>query len=137
MLELVKIENRYANRAEKWALAMAVDLGLTTIDDECIERAVAIVKYEMAVKKYLKSYEATTKEGQIQQDIRRHLEFARGRMLKRDLTRDLHADRHGTTLWGHSYGGLIKHGIIREEGTGQKGDPAYVQLLVKREVDDE
>jgi len=137
LLKLVAIENRYANRAEKWALALAVDLGLDAIDDDCIDRAVAIVEYEIAVKKYLKSYEATTREGQLQQEIRRVLEQNKGRMLKRALYRALNADRHGTSLWTQAYVGLIKAGIIREEGTGAKGDPIYVQLLVKRDEDDD
>ena len=137
LLKLVAIENRYANRAEKWALGIAVDLGLDVIDDDCIDRAVAIVEYEIAVKKYLKSYEATTKEGQLQQEIRRALELSQGRMLKRKLYRALNADRHGTSLWGMAYGGLIKNSIIREEGTGKKSDPAYVQLLVKRDLEDD
>lgn len=137
LLELVKIENRYANRAEKWALALAIDLGLDSIDDECIERAVAIVEYEIAVKKYLKSYEATTREGQLQQEVRRVLELNKGRMLKRALIRALHADRHGTSLWTQAYVGLIKAGVIREEGTGDKGDPTHVQLLIKRDTEDD
>lgn len=137
MQELVQIENRYAARAEKWALALAIDLGLDTIDGECIERAVDIVKYEIAVKKYLKSYEATTREGQIQQDIRRTLEMEKGRMQKRELIRQLHADRHGTSLWGQAYGGLIKTGVLREEGKGTRSDPTFVQLLQKRDLLDE
>jgi len=134
---LVAVENRYANRAEKWAVALAVDLGLEEIDEDCVERACAIVEYEIAVKKYLNSYEATTREGQIQQDIRRHLERAGGRMSKRDLLRKMNYDRYGTTLWGQSYGGLLKHGIIREEGSGVRGEPEYIQLLVKREAAEE
>lgn len=134
---LAMIENRYANRAEKWALALAIDLGLDEIDGECIERACKIVEYEIAVKQYLNSYEATTKEGQLQQSIRRELEMHKGRMAKRELYRDLNADRHGTTLWNQAYIGLIKNGFIREEGTGKRGDIAYVQLLIKREVGEE
>lgn len=135
--DLVAIENRYANRAEKWALALTVDLGLDEIDEDVIERACAIVEYEIAVKKYLKSYEATTREGQIQQDIRRILEMGKGRMQKRDLLRKINYDRFGTSLWSASYGGLAKHGIIREEGTGVRGEPVWVQLLVKRDLEDE
>jgi hypothetical protein len=137
MMELVNIDNRLAARAEKWAVAIAIDLGLDIIDDECIERGCAIVKYEIAAKEYLQSYEATTREGQIQQDIRRHLEMAGGRMAYRELLRKMHVDRFGTTLWNQAYGGLLKFGIIRQEGSGRKGDPMYVQLLVKRDVDDE
>lgn len=135
--ELVAIENRYANRAEKWALALAIDLGLEEIDGECVERAVAIVKYEIAVKSYLKSYESLTREGQIQQEIRRNLELAKGRLPKRDLLRQLNYDRYGTTLWNQAYYGLIKASIIREEGGGTRSNPAFVQLLQKREVFDD
>jgi hypothetical protein len=135
--QLVEIDPRYANRAEKWALALAVDLNLTEIDEECVERAIEIVKYEIKVKKYLKSYEATTREGQLQQEIRRQLEMFRGRMNKRELLRKLHYDKHGTSLWGQSYGGLIKTGVIREEGGGTRSDPTVVQLLQKREVEED
>ena len=135
--KLNEIDPRYAGRAEKWALALAIDLGLDTIDGECVERAVDIVLYEIAVKKYLKSYEATTREGSIQQDIRRTLEMGRGRMTKRDLERKLNYSTHGTSLWGQCYSGLLKTRVIREEGTGQRGDPVMVQLLIKRDVDED
>jgi hypothetical protein len=134
LIELVEIENRLADRAEKWALAIAIDRGLDSVDGDCIERACDIVKYEMAVKKYMKSYEATTREGQVQLDIRRTLEMNGGRMLKRDFLRKMNYDRHGTSLWGQAYGGLIKAGILREENVDGK---TFVQLLVKREIDDE
>lgn len=134
---LVEIDPRYAVRAEKWALALAVDLDLPEIDEECVERAIAIVQYEIKVKKYLKSYEATTREGQLQQEIRRQLEMFRGRMSLRDLKRKLHYDKHGTSLWGQSYGGLVKTGVIREEGAGTRSDPTIIQLLQKREVEED
>jgi hypothetical protein len=127
--ELVEIENRYATRAEKWALALAVDLGLNEIDNDCVERAVAIVKYEIAVKRYLKSYEATTREGQIQQEIRRTIELNKGTMSRRELMRKVHADRYGTSLWAQAYTGLLRAGIIREEGK-------MIQLLQKRDEEE-
>lgn len=137
MQELVAIENRYANRAEKWAVALAVDLGLDAVDGECCERAADIVKYEIAVKKYLQSYEATTREGQIQQETRRALELAKGSLPKRELLRKLNYDRHGTSLWGQAYNGLIRAGIIKEEGAGTRDNPVIVKLLKKREIDDD
>ncbi len=36
-----------------------------------------------------------------------------------------------------SYGGLVKHGIIREEGAGTRDNPMFVQLLIKRDVGEE
>src|SRR4029077_4066567 len=46
--------NRAAIRAEKLALYFAIDLDREEIDEECIERAIALVEYEMKVKKYLR-----------------------------------------------------------------------------------
>lgn len=137
LTKLVAIENRYAKRAEKWAVGIAIDMGLTEVDTECIERAISIVEYEIAVKKYLQSYEATTREGQIQQEIRRTLELNRGSMQKTALMRKLNADRHGTSLWNQAYRGLGQNGIIREIGGTSSSDPLVVQLLVKREISDE
>ena len=137
LMELNDLENRYAIRAEKWAVGIAIDLGLEIVDDECIARAVDIVKYEIAVKRYLKSYEATTREGEIQMSIRRTLEMARGRMGKRELERKLNAGRHGTSLWKQAYKGLIVDGVFREEGAGTRSDPVVLQLLRKRDVFDE
>lgn len=137
MQELNEIENRYALRAERWAVGLAIDLGLDCIDPECVERAVDIVKYEIAVKKYLKSYEASTREGEIQLAIHRALEMARGKMSKRDLERKLNSSRYGTSLWKQAYKGLLLDGVFREEGAGTKNDPTMLQLLRKRELFDE
>lgn len=137
LLELNEIENRFAIRAERWAVGIAVDLGLEIVDDECVGRAVDIVRYEMAVKRYLKSYEATTREGEIQMGIRRVLEMSRGRLGKRDLERKMNAGRFGTSLWKQAYKGLILDGIFREEGAGTRSDPIMLQLLRKRDVFDE
>jgi hypothetical protein len=131
------MSDREEIRAEKYALYFAVDLGRDTIDDDAIERAISLVEYEKKVKGYLKSYEATTREGEIQQNIRRILEMSKGRMLKRDLLRKINYDRFGTSLWNQAYGGLKNNRIIREEGTGVRNDPEFVQLLIKRETDDE
>jgi Bifunctional DNA primase/polymerase, N-terminal/Primase C terminal 1 (PriCT-1) len=133
LIELNKMENRYANRAQKWALGLAVDLGLDTIDEECIERAVDIVKYEIAVKNYLHTYEARTREAGVQQQIRRALELAKGFLTKRDLQRKTHYEEEGTSLWNQAYKGLALDGTIREEGDGTKGNPRSVRLLRKRD----
>lgn len=137
MMELNAIENRYALRAERWALALAIDLGLSAIDGECIERAVDIVKYEIAVKRYLKSYEALTREAEIQLGIHRTLEMAKGRMPKTALKRKMNAQRYGTSLFNQAYKGLMADGVFREEGAGTRSDPVILQLLRKRDVFDE
>jgi hypothetical protein len=135
--ELNEKSNRFALRAQRWAVGIAIDLGLPLVDNDCIERGVEIVKYEIAVKKYLKSYEALTREAEIQLGIHRMLEMNKGRMLKTDLKRNMNAARYGTALWNQSYKGSMNDGVFREEGAGTKGDPIYLQLLRKREMFDE
>jgi len=134
--QLVALGNRYVDRAIKWALAIAVDLGLDIVDDEAIDRGVDIVKYEIQVKQYLKSYDAHSREAALQMRIRSKLEMHKGKLLKRELERLCHASREGTTAWGQSYYGLIKTGIICEIGQGTKGDPKYVQVLQKLDTEE-
>ncbi len=134
---LVAIENRYADRAIRWAVGFAIDRGLDKVDEDCVERGCAIVQYERDVKKYLKCYESLTREGQIQQEIRRQLEMIGGRMERRELERILHAERWGTSLWMQSYAGLVKYQIIREEGSGVKGDPIVAVVMQARDLMEE
>lgn len=130
------IDPRYANRAEKWALAIAIDLGLDSIDDECVERGIEIVKYERKVKRFMRVFEATTREGELQQQMTRQLEINQGKLSKRELMRKLNYRQHGTSLWNQCYKGLMQNGTIREIGEGVAGDPIMVQLLEKQEEDE-
>src|SRR5208282_3666959 len=106
---------------------------LDTIDDECMERATEIVKYEMAVKAYLKPYDSTDRESKIQLGIRHLLEQNKGRMEKRDVERKMNSYRISTFVWKSAWEGLKNAGIMREEGTGEKGNPVVAQLLRKIE----
>jgi len=134
--QLVALGNRYVDRAIKWALAIAVDLGLESVEDEAIDRGVDIVKYEIQVKQYLKSYDAHSREAALQMRIRSKLEMRKGKLLKRELERLCHANREGTSLWGQAYYGLVKTGVICEIGQGTKGDPKYVQVLQKLDTEE-
>lgn len=135
---LATFDNREEIRVEKFALGFAVDMGLSEIDLECIERGIALVEYEKAVKKWLGvgSAEASSREGAIQLEVRNILVRNRGRMAYRDLIREVHADRHGTTIWSTAYMGLVKSRMIVEQGTGHKGDPKYVILIEAPQDDD-
>lgn len=126
-------------RAEKYALYFAVDLGLDgEIDEDCVERAIALVRYEKAVKRYLRTSDADSKTAAIQMKLRTTLERAGGRMGLRELERKMNAHRYDTFTWGNVYGGLKKALIVREEGTGKPGDPLMVQTLrVMDEGDDD
>jgi Bifunctional DNA primase/polymerase, N-terminal len=130
------IDGRCEWRAEKWALAFAIDMGRDEIDEECIERGLALSKYENEVKSWLRTFQAETREGRIQQEIMHHLGQAGGQLLKRDLERLMHANRYGTSLWWSAYSGLIKNGWARQDGDGTKVSPyVLVQIRAVEEED--
>jgi len=133
---LVPLGDRYVSRAVKWALAIAVDLGMSIIDDECIDRGCDIVRYEIKVKEFLRTYDAKNREAALQLRIRQALEMKKGELLERELKRVCHADREGTTAWGQAFYGLQKAGIVRVLGTGGRTDPRRVQILIRMESDD-
>jgi hypothetical protein len=134
-MKIGKIGNRTEIRAEKLALYFAVDLGRDEIDDECVERALAICDYEIAVKKYLRTFESTTREGTIQNEMIQVLQRNRGAMDKRKFEKLTHPMRYGTFLYNQCFTSLVRSGYIAEQGDGTKGDPHMVILL--RVVEDE
>lgn len=130
---LVPYGERLVARAMKWALALAVDLGLDIIDDECIDRGCDIALYEDDVKRYLRAEEeAETFEGRIQLRIIDKLRrFGNnGRLSLRDLEKHCHGDRLGTRVWEGALYGLIKANKVVRLGSGKKGDPFAIQLMV-------
>jgi len=135
--EISRLNNRLEIRAEKWALAFAVLLGKPSIDETCIERGIALSKYEWAVKKYLAVGEAISREGGLQREIRLHVERAGGSMKLRDLQRKVNYDDYGVSLWRQVYGGLITSRILDETGTGKHGSPVIVRVLQPMLKDDE
>lgn len=135
--KLGKAGARAAKLIEKLALYFAVDLGEDEISENCIERAAAIVKYGLSVKKYLQTFESVTREGALQQEIIRHLMRNDGAMKERDFNRVMHPERYGTNVWERSYRGLIGSGWIREDGNGTRGNPKQIILLRAPEQDEE
>lgn len=124
------LENRQEIRAEKFALYFAIDLDRQEIDEDCIERGLALVEYEKSVKRKLRPNEAITKEAQIQNDIVDYLlTRENGMSTYRDLERMLHPERYGTSLWFQAYSGLQKAGQIKIIGSGKRSDPKIVTLL--------
>jgi len=103
-------------------------LGKNSIDESCIERGIALAKYEHAVKKYLAVGESITREGGLQREIRLLVERAGGSMKLRDLQRKVNYDDYGTELWYRVYGGLLRSNILVETGTGKHGDPKLVRV---------
>lgn len=124
-----ELGNRTEIRAEKWALYFAVDLGRDSIDENCVERGIAMAQYEKAVKKYLGSPEAETKIAAAQIKYRRLLERKfDGRAKTRDLERAMNSSRYGTEGWYRIYDGLKKAGIIAEID----GGPGMLKEVVVR-----
>jgi hypothetical protein len=131
-----KYGNRGADRVEKLALYFAVDLGKTKIDDGCLERAIDVMKYEAAVKRYLAVFEATNTEAVIQNQIIQTLQRNNAVMGVRELERSLHSEKYGTSVWVKAYRGLVTGGWIAEGGKGVKGDPEMVSLMRVPQEDD-
>lgn len=131
IMKLAKIDNRYYQRAEKWAVAFAIMMGLDEVDGECIERGAAIVHYEIAVKKFVRVMESETREAEIQAKIYRILEEAGGRLAERELCRKANWVRYGTSFWNQAFRGMATSGMLRVEGNGKPGSPKIVQLLTK------
>jgi hypothetical protein len=127
--EMDRIGARAGALVEKLALYFAIDMGKTEIDEGCIERALAIVKYGISVKRYLHTFESETKEGQLQQEIIYFLRRNKGVTTERELHRALHPEKYGTFMWTRSFAGLVNSGWITQTGTGKKGDPAQIVLM--------
>jgi hypothetical protein len=132
-----EFNTRGESRVEKFALGFAIDLGLDTIDEDCVERAMALVRYEKAVKKYLRLYEGKTREAGIQMAVEHTLLKHDGIMVTRDLQRALHSERWGTSVWSQLWNGMLREGWIREEGAGTKADPKKTRLLRKMQTEDD
>jgi Bifunctional DNA primase/polymerase, N-terminal len=132
-----KVNGRCEQRAEKWALAFAVDMGRDEIDEECIEKGLALAKYELEVKNWLKVFEAETREARNQQEAMYWIERYGGVIEKRLLERLMHVERIGTYQWSMAYKGMVLAGWIKETGTGVKGDPIIVHQLIQIEQEEE
>lgn len=130
-------DTRTLIRAEKWALYFAIDLGLTEIDEDCVERGLALARYESEVKKYLMTYEAKNDESSIQQGVVRMLKKNSGKMPLRDIERNLNANKYGLTNWNRAFLALFNSGYISVQGRGVKGDPKIVHLVRDMKFGDE
>ena len=108
--------NRQIHRAERFALYFAIDLEKDEIDGDCVERALALIEYEQAVKKFLRigQSDAETPEARIQGEIRFQLQQNDGTMLWNDLFKKI-GQRLGYTAW--------EKGAGRHEACG--GDSAH------------
>ena len=93
---------RSLDLVKKLALYFAIDLGLGVIDEDCVERARALVDYRNQAAKFLQPIEAENAEGRLMQEIRREIRQHGGIMSHRELCRNMNADRAGRT-WDLAY----------------------------------
>src|SRR6266700_862377 len=133
-----RMENRQEQRVEKLALALAVDLDRDEIDEDCIERAIAVIEYEKAVKRYFRTYETRTREAEIQMSIQSHLMQHDGVAPIRDVDRELHgSETWGAFLWVQAAKNLVMVGKMAEEGSGKKGEPTRWRSIWAPDASDE
>jgi bifunctional DNA primase/polymerase-like protein len=128
-------DGRVEIRAEKWSLLFAIELGLSEIDEDCVDRGIAVAKYEHEVGKYLMMMEASSKLAVIQQNIIRTLQQApngSGQLPlngKRGLNATVGAHKYDTVEWNKALFGLANNGNIVLEGSGATADPRMVRLI--------
>lgn len=108
------LDPRSIDLAAKLCVYFAIDMGSTVVDDEHIERAMALVEYRNQAAAFLAPIEADNKEGRLQKEITRELQQNRGKISYRSLCLNLDYKRYGTYEWDRAYKGLLKVGDICE-----------------------
>jgi len=136
-MRIGELGNRGEIRAEKYALAFAVDLGRDSIDEECISRGLALVEYEKDVKRYLGgSDESMDKLAAAQNKYCRMLQRQpQGIMSKFEAERAMNYQRYGTELWSRVVTGLERSKRIVVLPGRRKNSP-IVRLLRIMESDE-
>lgn len=95
----------------KLALFLAIDMGKDAIDDDIIERALALVKYRNAASTFLEPIEADNQQGRLQKEIIRELKQNGGQMTYRNLCLNLDYSRYGIDVWNRAYKTMLPYGI--------------------------
>jgi hypothetical protein len=128
-----RLGNRPSQRAEKWARAIAVDMGLEEINADAVRRGIALTEYELAVKKYIDVRGANSKLAAAQIKLCQILQRQPGGHMpfngKKGLYAAMGGDNYDTKTWWTIYGGLQQAKRIRVDGKGTKEDPQIVVLL--------
>ena len=129
--------SRLVGLVQKLALFFAVDLGLDCIDSECLERAIALVRYRCNVIRYLRPIEADTPLGRLQQLMLHTLRSNQGQMPTRRWKQLCNYNRHDSEIWWRAETGLKKQGrIIFFEKGGMSGRTKSFVGLLKPQDDD-
>jgi hypothetical protein len=109
------MDPRSMDLVQKLCLYLCVDMGCSVIDDEHIDRALALVKYRNQAAAFLAPIEADNQQGRLQKEIIRELRQHKGKMSYRQLCRNLDFERYGLDVWKRAYYTMLPSG--NDEGT--------------------
>lgn len=111
-------DSLYANRLDTIGLRLMIIFTITTgkgeVDEEIVNAVVALLDYELAVRKLLDPIDAENAIARMEERIRRALQ--RGRMKKRTLAQWVHAHRVGTWVFNTALKNLLREGEIDSKG---------------------
>src|SRR5262249_35123635 len=93
-------------------IALATDK--TEIDLETVSTVLPILDYELEIRRLTDPIDADNTIARLEIDIRRRLE-AEGTLTKRNLRREIHADRYGLWAFETALANLKKAGDIGEK----------------------
>ena len=92
------------------ALLLTIDMGKDMIDDDVIDRALALVAYRNEAAAFLAPIEADNQQGRLQKEIIRELRQHRGKMSYRQLCLNLDYSRYGIDVWNRAYKTMLPYG---------------------------
>jgi len=126
------MSNRSVNLAEKFALALAVDLGREVVDEDCQQRGLALAAYRDKAAAYLKPFTADNAAAELEERIMRTLAKHGGKMRLRQLEKELHYERYGSNFWWKTLGDMaIKSCLIGYDGDEVR--PRMIWIRVQEE----
>lgn len=108
------MDPRSMDLVQKLSLYFCVDMGDSAINDEHVDRAIALVNYRNQAARFLEPIEADDDGGRLQKEIIRELRQNRGKMRYRDLCNALDYTRMKIFQWKRIYDGLKEAGLIVE-----------------------
>lgn len=136
-MNIAELGVRGESRAEKFALAFAIDLGKTEIDDDCLSRGIDLARYEKAVKRWLGGNdEAVDKLASAQNKFCRMLQRQpNGMMSQFAAERGMNHNRYSTEFWWRIVNGLVKSQRISIL-PGRRKDSTMIRLLQVMEFEE-
>jgi hypothetical protein len=115
-------ERRLDTYGHRLMLIHAAMLGRTVIDLEVVEGVIALLDYQLDVRRECDPVDAENSIAQMEEKIRRAL--ARGPLKERELKRRCHYERHGLWIWNKALENLKNAGEVR-------ADPKTARLALR------